>query len=322
MMFLTLQILISFAWAEPNPCVGVPELSSLLSRSYATTQSVKGCFRSEALQKRVAVELTIPRGYPFAEPIPSLYYLHGKGGAENQFRGFGGLVAMEQYLRDGGKPMIVIAPGERNHSYWKNTADGLSDTATMVTDDLISYIETHGTGRIATGSENRAVSGTSMGGNGALYLACGDKGYLFKAVDVIAPVTRGFDQLEDKDKPVFWGSTVDKAETLRERQANYRARDPRENFVSIFDGAKKHLPCDYHIRYATDDGLINETETRAFLNRLESVDSARFTKSRVGGHSSEYFKSQMPGLLRRVGNIFHPAPVRSAEALVQPPTGN
>lgn len=308
-----------------DPCFDKPELSSLLARSYQYTQSAKGCFYSEALRQKVVVDVVFPKGYPFAEPIPPIYFLHGRGNNVQHFENVGGVKALDVHLKSGGfkrqpgKPMIVISPSETTHSYWRDRADGRANMAQMLNKDLTGYIDKHSKGRIAMGPARRGLAGISMGGNGALYNGCRNQGNNFAKVYAISPVIRDLEQLRSEDYPVFTGLLKSGPYDPLKQYAEFNKRDPRQFYTSTIPGGAKDFYCDYQIDYAEKDYFIEKaSRTEEFLQEVAKDHPNRVRKtvrSRIPtdienhmpvGHSKDYWKSRLPSLLRGMEKSLYP----------------
>ncbi len=120
----------------------------------------------------------LPVGYTEEKTYPVLYLLHGIGGDHNEWMGgkpdvvIGNLVAKGQ-----AKDMIVVIPNVRARPFDSaNPSDVYSpehiaafdNFINDLRDDLMPYIAANYS--IATGRENTAIAGLSMGGREALYI--------------------------------------------------------------------------------------------------------------------------------------------------------
>jgi S-formylglutathione hydrolase FrmB len=101
--------------------------------------------------------------------FPILYFLHGLGDNEQTFLHTGGWNLVED-LRDKGrlKDFLIATPaGEA--TFYINSRDGKLRYEDFLLQEFFPFIERHY--RVRTGRANRAISGISMGGYGALHLA-------------------------------------------------------------------------------------------------------------------------------------------------------
>ena len=106
---------------------------------------------------------TVPEHYPV------LYFLHGLGDNEKTLFNSGGWTLLDD-LRQEHKlgDFLIVAP-EGRRSFYINSADGSVRYSDFFLQEFIPLIEKKY--RIAKGRSNRAISGISMGGYGALRFA-------------------------------------------------------------------------------------------------------------------------------------------------------
>jgi S-formylglutathione hydrolase FrmB len=101
-----------------------------------------------------------------------LYFLHGLNNDETSWtvERYGQLQnSLEQMMLSGKLPEFVMVHPRGDNSFYCNYIDGSKRYEDLLTQELISYMETHY--RALKGRENRAIAGTSMGGYGALKIA-------------------------------------------------------------------------------------------------------------------------------------------------------
>jgi S-formylglutathione hydrolase FrmB len=101
-----------------------------------------------------------------AQSYPVLYFLHGLGDNERTLFNSGGWTLLDD-LRQQHKmgEFLIVAP-EGGRTFYINSADGSTRYSDFFTQEFIPLIETKY--RISKGRSNRAISGISMGGYGAL----------------------------------------------------------------------------------------------------------------------------------------------------------
>lgn len=120
----------------------------------------------------------LPAGYSTDKKYPILYLLHGIGGDQNEWLGgspatvVGNLVADKE-----AEEMIIVMPNVRAREKDEgNPADiftvghfkAFDNFINDLKNDLMPYIEANYS--VATGRENTAIAGLSMGGREALYI--------------------------------------------------------------------------------------------------------------------------------------------------------
>jgi S-formylglutathione hydrolase FrmB len=101
--------------------------------------------------------------------FPVLYFLHGLGDNEQFFVHSGAWNVVEE-MRDKGevKDFLIVTP-DAGSTFYINARDGEERYEDFLLQEFFPYVEKHY--RVAAGRANRAISGISMGGYGALYLA-------------------------------------------------------------------------------------------------------------------------------------------------------
>jgi S-formylglutathione hydrolase FrmB len=121
---------------------------------------------SQSMQKNIKAIIVTPDNYASAKELPVVYLLHGFSGNYldwiTKAKGFE--KAADQYS------LIIVCPdGGFGSWYWNSPIDPKSQYETFVSDELVKAIDTkYKTIKDRTG---RAITGLSMGGHGALYLA-------------------------------------------------------------------------------------------------------------------------------------------------------
>lgn len=121
---------------------------------------------SKSMQKNISVIVIRPDNYGSLKELPVVYLLHGYSGNHldwiTKAKGFE--KAADQYSM-----MIVCPDGSYNSWYWDSPVDPGSKYETFVSDELVKSVDT----KYATIKDHkgRAITGLSMGGHGALYLA-------------------------------------------------------------------------------------------------------------------------------------------------------
>ena len=104
-----------------------------------------------------------------ARHFPILYFLHGLGENEQFFIHSGAWNLVEDMRDKGELGDFLIATPEARSSFYINARDGKNRYEDFLVQEFFPYIEKRY--RITPGRSNRAISGISMGGYGALHLA-------------------------------------------------------------------------------------------------------------------------------------------------------
>ena len=129
---------------------------------------------SEVMDKSIPNLIITPENYQQTkEPFPVLYLLHGAGGyfSNWMFR----VPEIETYASDYG--IIIVCPdGNKTSWYFDSPVDSSSQYETYISKELIRDVDKkYNTNASKNG---RAITGLSMGGHGALYIALNIKIFL------------------------------------------------------------------------------------------------------------------------------------------------
>jgi S-formylglutathione hydrolase FrmB len=126
---------------------------------------------SKILSRSVRYCIVLPPSFDAdkARSFPVLYFLHGLGDNE-QFFVHSGAWNLVEDMRDKGelKDFLIATPDARA-TFYINARDGKERYEDFLLQEFFPYVERHY--RVAAGRANRVISGISMGGYGALYLA-------------------------------------------------------------------------------------------------------------------------------------------------------
>lgn len=120
-------------------------------------------FRSASLGREMVYRVVLPARVPTGEKLPVVYLLHGGGGGYRDWTNYSDVA---KYAESG---LILVMP-EGGSSYYTNSVEHPEDRyEDYVVRDLISEVESKYPA--ATGRQNRAIVGVSMGGYGAVKIA-------------------------------------------------------------------------------------------------------------------------------------------------------
>jgi endo-1,4-beta-xylanase len=148
-------------------------------------------FVSAQLQTEVGYNILLPPGYATSERrYPVLYLLHGANGNENRFVPLAPIIT--RAISDGAvPPLIVVFVNGGARTFYADSPNGLYPAETVVIRELVPHIDA--TYRTMSDRPHRAISGSSMGGFGALALAMRHAD-LFSSVVAYAPALVRFDE--------------------------------------------------------------------------------------------------------------------------------
>ena len=121
---------------------------------------------SAAMKKNIKAVVVKPANYASSNDLPVVYLLHGYSGSYADWitkaKGF-------EKLADQHAMLIVCPDGGFGSWYWDSPADPAFQYETYVAVELIKTIDSKY--KTIKSNKGRAITGLSMGGHGALYLA-------------------------------------------------------------------------------------------------------------------------------------------------------
>jgi S-formylglutathione hydrolase FrmB len=148
---------------DRNP-VSLPGGSAIEFKSF-DSQSIGG-------PERYSVFLPPSFSKEPSRTYPVIYFLHGLNNDETSWTvdRYGHIQnSLEQMMMSGKIPEFIMIHPDGGSSFYCNYIDGSKRYEDLLTQELITYAETHY--RAKKGRENRSIAGTSMGGYGALKIA-------------------------------------------------------------------------------------------------------------------------------------------------------
>jgi S-formylglutathione hydrolase FrmB len=121
---------------------------------------------SAAMKKNIKAVVVTPDNYANAGELPVVYLLHGySGNYSNWVKNTKGLDKMADDYQ-----MIIVCPdGGFGSWYWDSPVDEKFKYETYVSSELVKFID--GKYKTIKDKRGRGITGLSMGGHGALYLA-------------------------------------------------------------------------------------------------------------------------------------------------------
>lgn len=121
---------------------------------------------SKVMDKNIKAVVVTPKSYEESKQYPVVFLLHGHSG---NYSSWIKLAPEIESLAEQFQMIIVSPDGNFDSWYWDSPVDSKSQYETYVSKELVSFIdENYSTKKIR---ESRAITGLSMGGHGALYLA-------------------------------------------------------------------------------------------------------------------------------------------------------
>lgn len=160
------------------PEYGVEEGFSKKKADVTYGEQIKISYESKTTETTRKANVILPAGYSEDKKYPVLYLLHGIGGDQNEWLGGNPKVVVGNLIAKGeAEEMIIVMPNVRARA---NDAANPSDIYSVehfsafdnfindLKNDLMPYIEANYS--VATGRENTAIAGLSMGGRESLFI--------------------------------------------------------------------------------------------------------------------------------------------------------
>lgn len=123
--------------------------------------------KSPSMNKDVKVVVITPDGTKASKNVtyPVLYLLHGYSGNAKSW------IELKPNLPETAdqNKIIIVCPDGKNSWYWDSPKDSSYRYETFVSDELVKYMDAHY--KTIADKKGRAITGLSMGGHGALWLA-------------------------------------------------------------------------------------------------------------------------------------------------------
>jgi S-formylglutathione hydrolase FrmB len=231
--------------------------------------------RSEAMQKTIKAVVIRPETGPnSAAKFPVLYLLHGHGGAYDHW--IKEVPALKEYV-DQYQIIIVCPDGGIGSWYWDSPEDPSFRYETYVAKELVSAIDAQYP--TLAHRQGRAITGLSMGGHGALYLA-------FRHQDVFGAAGSMAGGVDIRPFPLNW----DMAKRLGS-QAQYPERWESHTVINMV-----HLLTPRALALFIDCGTedfffkVNEQLHQKLADR--NIPHTYLT--RPGGHNWDYWRVAIP----------------------------
>ncbi len=147
---------------------------------------------SAAMNKAVNSVIITPETYAQKDSFPVVYLLHGYSG---NYADWVNKAPLVKDLADRYGLIIVCPDGGHGSWYWDSPVDSTFRYETFVSDELVTWVD--GQYKTIPNRTGRAITGLSMGGHGALYLA-------MKHVDVYGAAGSTAGGVDIRPFPLNW----------------------------------------------------------------------------------------------------------------------
>ena len=165
LLLLFVAVFVSFGAYAQDPAIVEEEVEEELEN---VVQGDTVAVYSDKMQKSIKNTIVVPAQYfdpdLLEEQYPVIYLLHGYSGDYSNWAHFKDLDAIATDLG-----VIFVCPDGEHGWYWDSPVRKDSQYETYVSKELVNYIDTHY--RTMKTPAMRAITGLSMGGHGALWLA-------------------------------------------------------------------------------------------------------------------------------------------------------
>lgn len=269
--------------SHPSPTLPsrAPTGTSIASPSpsqLGTGRTVDASFRSAVLGRTMPYTVYLPPGYDAAATarFPTLYMLHGAGGSNQEWIGYGLLATADLLMGAGTIPSFLIVLPQGDQEYWVDQVDG-QRWGTYLAREVVA--ETDAKFRTRASARSRAIGGLSMGGHGAMQLAINFPG-TWSVIGAHSPALRPLG-----DAPTFLG-----------RGTDFAARDPRALIAAKPDIARTYS-------WWIDDGDVDpwRAEALAIHDELDALGIANEWHPYAGDHSAAYWSAHVADYLAYYG---------------------
>ncbi len=229
--------------------------------------------QSEAMNKLVKNVVILPDNYDGSIAFPVVYLLHGAGGNHTDW--VSKVPAVKSYA-DHYQVLIVCPDGGRTSWYFDSPVDPAMQYETYVSAELVSQIDQ--TYKTIASPKGRAITGLSMGGHGAFYLA-------FRHQDVWGAAGSMSGGVDIRPFPNNW-DIAKRLGTYAENKVNWE-ENTVANLVYLLDGRQLKLVFDCGV----DDSFygVNQRLHQKLVERNIPHD---YTE-RPGGHTWEYWTNSV-----------------------------
>jgi enterochelin esterase-like enzyme len=258
-------------------------------------------FFSSALFSRKTCVVYVPKSYDSGDAdkaYPVIYLLHGMYGSELDWTMKGGAeAALDRMIANGQlRETIVVMPSDGGYghgTFYMDWYDGTGAFEQYMIDDVLPAIDSKF--RTIAGRDNRAISGLSMGGYGAHYLALRYPELFGAAASMSGPLS----SIERLDDRVFIRS--DFPRIFGPRSGAYAAERDLFKLLELRSGDECLRPKLY-VTCGTEDELYPYNQ--GYLKKLDSLQYPYRQDEHSGGHTWDYWQQYLPEVLLFIEQTF------------------
>jgi len=241
--------------------------------------------RSAAMKKDIKAVVVLPESYADNKDYPVVYLLHGAG---DNFSGWVNKVPGIKKYADDFKVIIVCPDGNVTSWYFDSPEDSAWKYETYVSSELVSFIDQKY--KTIKARSGRAITGLSMGGHGALYLA-------FRHQDVFGAAGSMSGGVDIRPFPLNWD--IAKRLGPKDRYPERWEQNAVVNLVPLLVPGKLALIID-----CGRDDFFYEVNLELHKRLLYNNIPHDFT-IRPGAHNWEYWANAIGFQLMYFSNFFN-----------------
>jgi len=273
----TVAIVVAVSRSSRQPQADHPRLAPGVAMQDVT-------FFSAALNRQMPYRVFLPEKLIPGQKLPVVYLLHGGGGSYRDWSN-GTNVAGYAAPRAGSGGMILVMPDGGDTSCYMNSAEKPEDRfEDYLVHDLIADVEARFPA--ATGRENRAFAGVSMGGFAAVKLAL-SRPELFVFAGAISPAVNVTERPFRLSRVAQWWK-------LRSVFGPWNSQARRDDDPFLLVQSANPAATPYIYLTAGEQEILLEPNRR-FAALLEERGFSHEFHTKPGGHDRDQWQSQLPG---------------------------
>jgi enterochelin esterase-like enzyme len=267
-------------------------------------------FYSKVLQKEIKYGIVIPDNYfTSKQHYPVLYMLHGLGDNPFSWLEYGSIAQLSKQMVNNNEisPMILVTP-DGFSDYYSNFYSGDYNYQTMFVKEFVPLVDS--LYRTVANAKNRAVTGYSMGGFGALMLPINHPDIFSISIPLSASIRTHEQYMTEQSQGNWdkqWGRIFGGVGTSgKARLTNHYLNNSPFGII-----ASKPVEELNRIRFFIDNGdeegtlcRSNEELHQLLLDR--GVDHTYRVHS--GGHDFKFWRKALPDVYRFADAQFHQKP--------------
>lgn len=229
---------------------------------------------SASMGKHIKAVVITPDNYDDAAALPVVYLLHGYGG---NYANWVNQVPAIKAMADQYGLIIVCPDGGFGSWYWDSPIDPAFQYETYVAKELVAWVDEHY--KTIPERWGRAITGLSMGGHGALYLA-------FRHQDVFGAAGSTAGGVDIRPFPLNW--------EMQKRLGSYAEEPERWESHTVINMV--------HLLTANSPSLVIDCGTNDFFYGVNEALHRKLLERNIphtyitgpGAHNWDYWRTSIP----------------------------